>query len=76
MMISLHKRIRSSGYAGICCGSLQGLYNSAVMIPSIVTTTMKYRRGVLPSLKSYKFDKYRKSMHDITFLIGSKFIKI
>jgi len=44
-----------------------------VYIPSAIHTILKFRSGVIPSLKDPYFIKYRKSLHLTTFMIGAMF---
>jgi len=46
---------------------------SAGYFPSIVNTTLKFRSGVIPSLRDPNFANYRQSVHRVTLITGSMF---
>jgi len=62
---------RSSFGVGIASAVLAGIFNAAVNVPSIITSTLKFRAGVLPSLRDENFKLYRIHMLKTTSLIGS-----
>jgi len=58
---------------GIGIALLAGLYNAAVNVPSIILTTLKFRSGILPSLRDVNFKIHRANMLLTTSLIGATF---
>jgi hypothetical protein len=46
---------------------------SLVYIPSSIHTILKFRSGVIPSLRDPTFLKYRSNLEDMTYLIGAMF---
>lgn len=58
---------------GIIAGLIAALAITLVYIPSSIHTILKFRSGVIPSLKDPGFIKYRKNLHNQTYLIGSMF---
>lgn len=50
-----------------------GMALAVVYIPSTTSTILKFRSGVLPSLRDPDFVKYRATLEDITFLLGTIF---
>lgn len=42
-------------------------------IPSYIITTLKYRSGVIPSLKDDNFPDFRQAADNVTILLGSAF---
>jgi len=63
--------LRLSFGIGIASAVLAGTYNAAVCVPSIITTTLQFRTGVLPSLRDENFKLYRVNMLKTTSIIGS-----
>jgi hypothetical protein len=63
--------------AAVWCGLVGGfvavLYIVSLLIPSFVSTVMKYRSGVIPSLTDPEFLRYRYAMDTVTVLLGSAF---
>lgn len=63
--------------AAAWCGLLGGFtavtYIAVILIPSFVSTVMKYRSGVKPTLASPEFLRYRYAMDTTTVLLGSAF---
>lgn len=45
------------------------LFIATLFIPNAILVALKYRSGVLPSLRDRNFKKYRKSMTSLTFLM-------
>jgi len=45
--------------------------NALVYIPSIISTILQFRSGVIPSLRSKTFKIFRKDLHDVTFVLGA-----
>ncbi|CAJ1932922.1 unnamed protein product [Cylindrotheca closterium] len=58
---------------GIIGGLIAALATTLVYIPSSIHTILKFRSGVIASLKDPKFIDYRKNLHNQTYLIGSMF---
>jgi hypothetical protein len=46
---------------------------AASYFPSIVSTTLKFRSGVIPSLQDPNFARYRTSVHWVTLVLGGMF---
>lgn len=46
---------------------------AASYYPSTVTTTLKFRSGVIPSLQDPNFTKYRQNVHYVTLIMGGMF---
>ena len=70
--------VRSNGHSlyssfgiGIISTLLAGLVNTAVSIPSQIITTLKYRMGVIETLRDKQFLRYRTGMLNLTFLLGA-----
>jgi hypothetical protein len=63
--------------AAAWCGLLGGFtavtYIAAILVPSFISTVMKYRSGVKPTLTSPEFLRYRYAMDTTTVLLGSAF---
>ena len=57
----------------IITGSIVALITTAVYIPSSIHTVLKFRSGVIPSLKDPNFLKYRENLVNQTYLIGAMF---
>ncbi len=45
------------------------IFITSVFIPNAILTSMKYRSGVLPSLRDKKFKMYRENLIHLTFLV-------
>jgi hypothetical protein len=45
-------------------------FMTAVFIPTMVSTTLKFRRGVIPSLRSEAFLRYRRALDEVANLFG------
>jgi len=58
---------------GVISGLLSALFTSLIYIPSSIHTVLKFRSGVIPSLKDPKFISYRKNAHYQTVMIGAMF---
>lgn len=58
---------------GFLGGLVAVLYIASLLIPSFVSTVMKYRSGVIPSLNDPEFLRYRYAMDTVTVLLGSAF---
>jgi len=48
-------------------------YVSIVYVPSFIASVLKFRSGVLPSLRDKGFQEYRRSLDQVTSLFGSAF---
>ena len=51
--------------------ALVGIINAASTIPSMIVTTIKFRTGVIPSLRDPYFKKYRVGLMKTTGLLGA-----
>jgi len=60
-------------WCGLVGGFLAVIYIVTLLIPSFVSTVMKYRSGVIPSLNDPEFLRYRYAMNTVTVLLGSAF---
>ena len=58
---------------GAVCGLAVAIWTAIIYLPSAVTTTQRFRRGVLGSLKDERFLVYRYAMDSATILFGSSF---
>ena len=70
---SCHYRLTLTAAIGITSGLIAALSITLVYIPSSIHTVLKFRSGVIPSLKDPQFINYRKNLHNQTYLIGSMF---
>jgi len=57
----------------IIAGALTALITTAAYIPSSIHTILKFRSGVIPSLKDPNFLKYRRGLVNQTYMIGAMF---
>ena len=57
----------------IVTGSIVAVITAGVYIPSAIHTVLKFRSGVIPSLKDPYFLKYRGGLVNQTYMIGSMF---
>jgi len=57
----------------IITATLISLASSVVYIPSAIHTIMKFRSGVIPSLRDPGFLKYRRGLHNMPYMIGVMF---
>lgn len=62
-----------AAYCGLAAGLLASLWIAIVLIPSYISTALKLRSGVIPTLKEEDFLRYRVSMDNVTVLLGSAF---
>jgi hypothetical protein len=60
-------------WVGLAGGFLAVTYITFQLIPSYISTVMKYRSGVLSSLTDHEFLRYRYAMDTVTVLLGSAF---
>jgi hypothetical protein len=67
------EKYRVAAILGFVGGFLTVLYIASTLIPSFVTTVMKYRSGVKATLTNPEFLRYRYAMDTITVLLGSAF---
>mmetsp|Transcript_11512 Transcript_11512/g.21517 ORF Transcript_11512/g.21517 Transcript_11512/m.21517 type:complete len:105 (-) Transcript_11512:1270-1584(-) len=68
-MLILH-RLRMSVVVGILFIFILGLGNALSAVPSMIMTTLKFRTGVIPSLRDPYFKHYRKGVLATTYLLG------
>jgi len=52
---------------------IAAIFIASAYFPSIVATTLKYRCGVIPSLRDPDFAKYRQSVQWVTLILGGMF---
>ena len=67
------EKYRVAAILGLVGGFLTVLYIAAILIPSFISTAMKYRSGVKPTLNNPEFLRYRYAMDTVTVLLGSAF---
>jgi len=60
-------------YVTLVVAVINSLWLSVSCIPSMTTTILELRSGVIPSLKSRDFQKYREAPDTVTLLTGSLF---
>ena len=58
---------------GLIGGFLTVAYIASILIPSFISTAMKYRSGVKRALTEPEFLRYRYAMDTVTVLLGSAF---
>lgn len=58
---------------GAIAGFTAAAYITLSFIPTIVSTTLKFRRGVIPSMRSREFLRYRFALDQVTLLFGGMF---
>ena len=63
--------VQASLGIGLSFSFIAGLVNAAVNIPSQITTTLKFRSGVIESLRDKDFLKLRGGMLNLTYLLGA-----
>ena len=67
------KRAKIAFGIGTACAFLVAINSTILYIPSVVTTTMKFRRGVIPTLRSEDFlHRYRFALDQSTLLFGGE----
>ena len=67
------KRAKIAFGIGTACAFLVAINSTILYIPSVVTTTMKFRRGVIPTLRSEDFlHRYRFALDQTTLLFGGE----
>ena len=66
-------RIDFSYLVGIVTVILSMTSLAAILIPSTVASTLKFRSGHFPTLRNPDFNKYRTQLEDLSFLIGIMF---
>jgi len=54
-------------------GLFVAVYIAGVLIPSFITTVLKFRSGVLPTLRDRDFQRMRVALDAVTVLLGSCF---
>lgn len=62
-----------SGVIAVIVGFTVSFLTASVYIPSTVHTVLKFRSGVIPSLRSNAFLKYRRGLESVTMIIGAMF---
>lgn len=67
------EKYRVAAMLGLVGGFLTVLYIAAILIPSFITTVMKYRSGVKSTLTNPEFLRFRYAMDTVTVLLGSAF---
>ena len=72
---AIKRRIVVSTVVGGFFAFVTGLFISHIFFPSVVATTLKLRRGVIPTLENQRdlVLVYRKSLDYVTYLIGGMF---
>ena len=63
----------AAAWCGLIGGFIAISYIAIILIPSFVSTVMKYRSGVITTLTSPEFLRYRYAMDTTTVLLGSAF---
>jgi hypothetical protein len=58
---------------GAMAGFFTAVYMTIVFIPTMVSTTLKFRRGVFPSMRSWAFLRYRFALDQVTLMYGGMF---
>lgn len=58
---------------GAVAGFCTAVYMTLVFVPTVVATTMKFRRGVIPSMRSREFLRYRFALEQVTLMYGGMF---
>ena len=58
---------------GAIAGFLTAVYMTILFLPSVVSTTLKFRRGVIPSMRSKEFLRYRFALDQVTLMYGGMF---
>lgn len=61
---------------GAICGFSTAVYMTVVFIPTVVATTLKFRRGVIPSMRSREFLRYRLAMEQVCLVYGGMFFGV
>jgi hypothetical protein len=63
----------AAAWCGLIGGFAAVTYIAVILIPSFISTVLKYRSGVKPTLTSPEFLRYRYAMDTTTVLLGSAF---
>jgi hypothetical protein len=63
----------AAAYCGLAGGFVAVFYIAVTLIPSFVSTVMKYRSGIKSTLTNPEFLRYRYAMDTVTVLLGSAF---
>ena len=58
---------------GTCFAFITAVYLAISVLPSVTSTTLKLRTGVIPTLRDPNFAAYRFAMDQVTILPGSMF---
>jgi hypothetical protein len=69
----LLSRARLAIGLGATAGFFTAVYMTIVFMPTIVSTTLKFRRGVIPSMRSWAFLRYRFALDQVTLMYGGMF---
>lgn len=67
------EKYKVAAILGLVGGFLTVLYIAAILIPSFISTVMKYRSGVKSTLTNPEFLRFRYAMDTVTVLLGSAF---
>ena len=73
MCHSTTKRATSTLAVAIATGTAVAMGTTLAYIPSYIHTLMKFRSGVIPSLRDPHFIGYRTGLQDMAYLIGAMF---
>mmetsp|Transcript_36531 Transcript_36531/g.109787 ORF Transcript_36531/g.109787 Transcript_36531/m.109787 type:complete len:920 (-) Transcript_36531:445-3204(-) len=70
----LSRRARVALWVGVVCSFLTSISVTVLFIPGVVSTTLKFRRGALPTLRSEDFlHRYRFALDQATLVYGGMF---
>ncbi len=67
------RRIQYPLILGTIVAFLTSVYLAVTFLPSITSTILQLRSGVIPTLKYNDFDKYRRAPDQVSILTGSMF---
>jgi hypothetical protein len=71
--LPLLSRARVAIGFGATAGFFTAIYMTIVFVPTMVSTTLKFRRGVIPSMRSGAFLRYRFALDQVTLMYGGMF---
>lgn len=57
----------------IVFGVATAMFTTVIYVPSAIHTVLKFRTGVIPSLRDPHFLQYRQGLHQTTFMVGAMF---
>lgn len=60
-------------WCGFFAGFAASMYIAVTLLPSFISTVLKFRSGVIPSLLDPEFLRYRHALDTVTLLLGSAF---